>query len=163
MFDVSRIKEKIEAALKNTNKLIHPEYYQDLMLKDLSEIDEISVSRPTSRITWGIEVPNDPNFSIYVWLDALVNYLTVIDYPRSDPSQFEFIHVIGKDIVKFHSIYWIAFLTALGLAPPHKLLVHNHWLYEKVFCLKIVLHVGMMLIYFFRFFFLIEKNVQKLG
>ena len=129
MFEMDKVKEKVEVALRSG--IIHPEYLQELMLKELPEISEISVSRPVSRISWGIKVPNDSDFSVYVWLDALVNYLTVINYPREDPSNYEFIHIIGKDIVKFHSVYWIAFLSALGLSSPQRLFVHNHWLYEK--------------------------------
>lgn len=76
---------------------------------------------------WGIDVPDDPSQKIYVWLDALVNYLTVAGYPNELQAWPPNLHVIGKDILKFHGIYWPAFLIAAGAAPPNQLLVHSHW------------------------------------
>lgn len=103
--------------------------------KVISEIetrkDDISVSRPTERLHWGLRVPGDETQTIYVWLDALVNYLTVLGYPREcDSSQF--VHVVGKDIAKFHCVYWPAFLKGAGLPMPRKVLNHGHWLMNKV-------------------------------
>ena len=93
------------------------------------ELPDISISRPSERMKWGIEVPDDSSQNIYVWLDALVNYLTCSGYPNSSlwpPS----VQVLGKDILKFHGIYWPAFLIAAGMEPPHQLLVHSHWTTE---------------------------------
>lgn len=105
------------------------------MLDTLSEpLPDVSVSRPSSRVHWGVNVPDDPSQTIYVWLDALVNYLTCAGYPNDSVSLcnisddsitksilFQFkanwppsIQVIGKDIMKFHGIYWPAFLIAAG-------------------------------------------------
>lgn len=103
------------------------------MLEDLRvRKDEISVSRPASRISWGIKVPEDEKQTIYVWLDALVNYLTVIGYPNkmrtAEKDSDEFIHVIGKDIARFHCMYWPAFLLAAGMPLPKKVVTHGHWL-----------------------------------
>lgn len=81
-------------------------------------------------MTWGISVPDDPSQKVYVWLDALTNYLTVSGYPKQLSVWPPNIHVIGKDILKFHGIYWPAFLIAAGLEPPHQLLVHSHWLVD---------------------------------
>ncbi|KAM4696953.1 methionine--tRNA ligase, mitochondrial [Rhinophrynus dorsalis] len=92
------------------------------------ELPDISVSRQRSRVSWGIPVPSDPSHIIYVWLDALVNYLTVAGYP--DPHLAPWgpsTHILGKDILRFHAIYWPGFLLAAGLPPPRKLLVHSHW------------------------------------
>lgn len=91
------------------------------------ELPNISVSRPSNRMTWGISVPNDPDQKVYVWLDALTNYLTVTGYPNEPKIWPPNVHVIGKDILKFHGIYWPAFLIAAGLEPPKQLLVHSHW------------------------------------
>lgn len=91
------------------------------------ELPNISVSRPSNRMTWGIEVPKDPSQKIYVWLDALTNYLTVAGYPNQLKIWPPSLQVIGKDILKFHGIYWPAFLIAAGLEPPKQLLVHSHW------------------------------------
>lgn len=82
-------------------------------------------------ITVVLALHNDVNYllQIYVWFDALVNYLTVAGYPHNHMSKWPpDIQVIGKDILKFHGIYWIAFLFAAGLEPPRSLLCHSHWL-----------------------------------
>jgi len=91
---------------------------------------DVSVSRPVSRVHWGIQVPGDPSQSIYVWLDALINYLTVAGYPNVLTHWPPTVQVIGKDILKFHGIYWPAFLIAAGFEPPECLFVHSHWTIE---------------------------------
>ena len=87
-------------------------------------------------MSWGIKVHDDPTQTIYVWLDALINYLTVLGYGSSREflnSDVEKItHVIGKDIAKFHCIYWPAFLEAAGLPKPKRVICHGHWLSNKV-------------------------------
>jgi len=95
-------------------------------------LEDLSVSRPIERLTWGVRVPDDDTQTIYVWLDALVNYITKAGYPwapgkeqaRGWPAD---VQVIGKDIVRFHCIYWPAFLMALDLKPPKQILTHGHW------------------------------------
>ena len=104
---------------------------------------ELSVSRPASRVAWGVGVPDDPDHTVYVWLDALSNYLTAADcgvqngasgdggdlahvankLPLWPPDH----QIVGKDILKFHSIYWPAFLAAAGISLPERLHVHSHW------------------------------------
>lgn len=95
-------------------------------------LEDLSISRPSSRLTWGIPVPSDPSQTIYVWLDALVNYATKAGYPS--PAFYDGsagwpadVHVIGKDIMRFHCIYWPAFLLALDLPLPKQILTHAHW------------------------------------
>jgi methionyl-tRNA synthetase len=95
-------------------------------------LEDLSISRPTERLTWGIRVPNDDSQTIYVWLDALVNYLTQAGYPFADGKGEGSIwppnvQVIGKDITKFHCIYWPAFLMAVNLPLPKQILTHAHW------------------------------------
>lgn len=108
-----------------------PHKFNKLLLSQLEEeLPDISVSRPSHRMSWGIDVPDDPSQKIYVWLDALTNYLTVVDYPKHLKVWPPTVHVIGKDILKFHGIYWPAFLIAAGLEPPQQLLVHSHWTVE---------------------------------
>ncbi|KAI9027961.1 tRNA synthetases class I (M)-domain-containing protein, partial [Hyaloraphidium curvatum] len=100
------------------------------MLRSQSEIGDLSVSRLRSRLSWGIPVPNDADHVMYVWLDALTNYLTVAGYPSTEdgkPFWPADIHVIGQDIVRFHAIFWPAFLMAAGLPLPKQILVHAHW------------------------------------
>ncbi len=80
-------------------------------------------------------MPNDPSQIIYVWLDALVNYLTVAGYPDDTEKLKKLwpadVHIVGKDIIKFHAIYWPAFLFAAGLEPPKRILCHGHWLMDN--------------------------------
>lgn len=97
-----------------------------------SGLEDLSVSRPYDRLTWGIRVPGDDTQTMYVWLDALMNYLTKAGYPWAPGKEFvggwpADCQVIGKDIVRFHCIYWPAFLMALGLPLPKKILTHAHW------------------------------------
>ncbi|KAI0157561.1 tRNA synthetases class I (M)-domain-containing protein [Xylariaceae sp. FL1272] len=99
-----------------------------------NHLEDLSISRPVSRLDWGIPVPEDPSQTIYVWLDALVNYLTTTGYPvwpphSEKPSAWPAdVQVVGKDIVRFHCIYWPAFLMAIDLPLPKQVLSHGHWL-----------------------------------
>ncbi len=103
-------------------------------LKD-GDLADLSISRLKSRVSWGIPVPTDPDHVIYVWLDALTNYLTVTGYPwksnEMPPSWPAAWHVIGQDIIKFHAIYWPAFLMAADLPLPQRILSHGHWLVKN--------------------------------
>lgn len=101
-----------------------------------SGLEDLSISRPSKRLTWGIRVPTDPEQTIYVWLDALVNYITKAGYPWAPGSEHSAgwpadVHIIGKDILRFHCIYWPAFLMALDLPLPKRVLTHAHWTLGK--------------------------------
>lgn len=113
---------------------IQPAPFLRIVQKWLEEdLPDLSVSRQSNRVSWGIPVPSDPTHTIYVWLDALINYLTVAKYP--DPSYSPWgpsTHLLGKDILRFHAVYWPAFLLAAGLPPPAKLLIHSHWTCQGV-------------------------------
>ena len=83
----------------------------------------MSVSRKS--FSWGIKVPNDDDHVIYVWLDALTNYISALNYPNKDDELYKkfwpaSVHLIGKDILRFHAIYWPAFLLAAIITPPKK-------------------------------------------
>lgn len=135
MFRISKVLDRVFDWL-SAKKPIYPAKFNDeaIRLLDLSRKDELSISRPKSRLRWGIEVPGDTSQTIYVWIDALTNYLTAIGYPcpREDllrwPVDCQF---FGKDILKFHAVYWPAILVALDLPLPEKLLCHSHWLIDS--------------------------------
>ena len=111
---------------------VSPAMFRGQVSAWLSEgLTDLSVSRPAERLHWGVVVPGDSAQTVYVWIDALVNYLTASQYPglRVWPPT---VQVLGKDILKFHSIYWPAMLMCLELDLPHKLLVHSHWTVDSV-------------------------------
>ena len=99
-----------------------------------SGLRDLSVSRST--FSWGIPVPDDPAHVIYVWLDALANYITALGYGSSDTGKFEKywpadVHMIGKEIVRFHCVYWPAFLMAARLPLPKAIIAHGWLLFEE--------------------------------
>jgi methionyl-tRNA synthetase len=95
-------------------------------------LQDLSISRTSFR--WGVPVPDDPEHVMYVWLDALTNYLTAAGYPDESAALWPFwpadIHFVGKDILRFHAIYWPAFLMAAGLEPPRRVFAHGWWTIE---------------------------------
>ena len=96
-------------------------------------LKDLSVSRTTFK--WGIPVPGDPDHIMYVWLDALTNYITAVGFPDEDCADYRTfwpanVHVVGKDILRFHAVYWPAFLMAAGLEPPQRVFAHG-WLLNK--------------------------------
>ena len=96
-------------------------------------LQDLSVSRTT--FSWGIPVPDDPGHIMYVWLDALTNYITAIGYPVTEEGEFSTywpadVHMVGKDILRFHAVYWPAFLMAAGLQPPRRVFAHGWWTIE---------------------------------
>ena len=91
---------------------------------------DLSISR--SNFSWGVPVPTDPKHVMYVWIEALTNYLTALGYPDTNSKEFQtfwpnVIHLMGKDIIRFHAVYWPAFLMAAGIVPPHRIFAHG-WL-----------------------------------
>ncbi|KAI1632817.1 methionyl-tRNA synthetase [Biscogniauxia mediterranea] len=102
-----------------------------------NHLEDLSISRPASRLSWGIPVPDDPSQTIYVWVDALVNYLTTAGYPVWPPGSEHTqgwpadVHVVGKDIIRFHCVYWPALLMAVNIPLPKQVLSHGHWLMSR--------------------------------
>ncbi len=92
-------------------------------------LTDLSVSRTS--FTWGIPVPNDPAHVMYVWLDALTNYITALGFPDTGTELWRFwpadVHLVGKDIIRFHTVYWPAFLMAAGLEPPRRVYATGWW------------------------------------
>ncbi|KAM4621954.1 methionine--tRNA ligase, mitochondrial [Polymixia lowei] len=132
MFRLSEFKSQLLDWLRGNPRAVQPERFYQAVLQWLQEdLPDLSVSRQRSRLQWGIPVPGDPEQTIYVWLDALVNYLTVAGYPdKCDQWWNAAHHVVGKDILKFHAIYWPAFLLGAGLSLPQTIHVHSHWTVE---------------------------------
>ncbi len=95
-------------------------------------LQDLSVSRTS--FAWGVPVPGDPAHVMYVWLDALTNYTTAVGYPDETGERWRFwpadVHFVGKDIVRFHAIYWPAFLQAAGIEPPRRVFAHGWWTIE---------------------------------
>ncbi len=96
-------------------------------------LQDLSVSRTS--FSWGIPVPDDPDHVVYVWLDALTNYMTALGYPDTEALAYRTfwpadVHVVGKDILRFHAIFWPAFLLAAGLEPPKRVFAHGWWTNE---------------------------------
>ena len=130
-FKLTKYKDRIAEYIKNHENFIIPSFRVADVLNQLSSIEDISVSRAKSNVSWGVDVLSDPEQIIYVWIDALSNYITALDYDVEKPSPLfmEYwpatVQVIGKDILKFHAIYWPALLMALDLPLPEHLLVHG--------------------------------------
>lgn len=128
-FKLSKYKNKIIEHIKNNPTFILPDFRANEILNQLKDIEDISVSRSKKSVTWGVEVPGDPEQVIYVWIDALSNYITGIGYLDNKEMFNKYwpcnVHMIGKDILKFHSIYWIAFLMALEIELPKTIFAHG--------------------------------------
>ncbi|MBI3603427.1 MAG: methionine--tRNA ligase [Nitrospirae bacterium] len=94
-------------------------------------LEDLSISRPKSRLSWGIELPFDPGYVTYVWFDALVNYISALEYLPPKPSFDRYwpasIHLVGKDILTTHAVYWSTMLMALGIALPTTIFAHGWW------------------------------------
>lgn len=133
-FRLSHFREPLRAWLTQCPDAIQPRSMHERILAEIDAgLGDLSISRPRQRLYWGIPVPDDEAHTMYVWVDALVNYLTALGYPRSEmpegwPAD---VHVVGKDIVRFHAIYWPALLMAAGLPLPRTIVAHAHWTVNK--------------------------------
>ena len=125
----SAFTDKIREAIETDRMKIVPEFRKKEFLELIKDgVKDVSISRPKKNLTWGVPVPNDPEQIMYVWLDALANYITVLGYPDRDGWQEYWpadVQVIGKDILRFHAGIWPAMLLGLDLPLPKKLLVHG--------------------------------------
>ncbi|MDO4870825.1 MAG: methionine--tRNA ligase [Candidatus Saccharibacteria bacterium] len=127
---VSKFTEKIHEAITSGKMRILPEKRAKEFLNLIKDgLEDVSISRPKKTVSWGVPVPDDPTQVMYVWIDALANYLTVIGYPEKTewkeiwPAD---VQVVGKDILRFHAGIWPAMLMMLDLPLPKILLVHGH-------------------------------------
>lgn len=128
-FKASHFSDKVLELVDNDTLKIVPQSRKKEFLALVKEgIPDVSISRPTKTLSWGIRVPDDSSQTLYVWMDALPNYLSVLDYPTNSSWQHFWpadVQVMGKDIVRFQAGLWPAILLALGLKLPDKLLVHG--------------------------------------
>ena len=126
-FRVSDFKDEIRAAIESGKMQILPEFRKNEVLRMLEDAPDVSISRPVAHLKWGIPVPGDTSQVMYVWMDALTNYITVLGYPDQDISTYwpATVQVVGKDILRFHAILWPAILLGLGLPLPQTILSHG--------------------------------------
>jgi len=134
-FKMSRYQEWLIQYIKDNPDFIRPERYRNEVLAFLREpLEDLCISRPKTRLTWGIDLPFDGDYVTYVWFDALINYITGVGYP--DSRNFTMFwpvceHLIAKDILKPHGIYWPTMLKAAGIDPCRHLNVHGYWNIEE--------------------------------
>jgi methionyl-tRNA synthetase len=130
-FRMSKYQDWLVDYIHQHPDFIRPERYKNEILSFLKEpLEDLCISRPKSRLNWGITLPFDENFVTYVWFDALINYISALGYPDGD--QFNRLwpsaqHIIAKDILKPHGIYWPCMLKSAGIELYQHLNVHGYW------------------------------------
>lgn len=129
-FNMKKYADRLLDYYESNPGFIEPESRKNEMINNFIKpgLEDLSVSRMS--FDWGIKVPSDPKHVIYVWVDALTNYITSLGYRSEDETLFNHywpadVHVVGKDIVRFHTIYWPIFLMALDLPLPKKIFAHG--------------------------------------
>ncbi|OHB28270.1 MAG: methionine--tRNA ligase [Desulfuromonadaceae bacterium GWC2_58_13] len=133
-FRMSKYQQTLIEHIENNPDFIQPKSRRNEVLSFVREgLRDLSISRTT--FSWGIPVPGNDKHVIYVWFDALANYITALGYPDdSEGNMAKFwpvdVHVIGKDILRFHTVYWPTFLLAAGLPLPKKVFAHGWWTVE---------------------------------
>ncbi len=129
-FRLSKYSDKIKDLIKSGELKVYPDVRKNEMLAFLNEgLQDVSFSRPKNILPWGINVPNDDSQVMYVWCDALTNYLTALGYADGDTKVAKYwpcdLHIIGKDILRFHAGVWIGMLLSAGLPLPKAIGVHG--------------------------------------
>ena len=133
-FRMSKYQSWLIEHIEQNPKFIQPDHRRNETLGFLRKpLNDLCISRPKSRMSWGIDLPFDSDFVTYVWFDALVNYISAIGY-RRDEAQFQqwwpaSVHLIGKDILTTHTVYWPTMLKAMGVEQPQTVFAHGWWLY----------------------------------
>jgi methionyl-tRNA synthetase len=133
-FKMGQYQDRLIDHIKTHPDFIRPESRRNEVLGFLhtQKLGDLSISRPKSRLSWGIELPFDHNYVTYVWFDALVNYMSALEYlPRDKPAGNRFwpanVHLVGKDILTTHAVYWSTMLMALDLPLPESIFAHGWW------------------------------------
>ena len=130
-FKLSEYTDKLLDYYEANPEFIQPESRRNEIISFVKGgLNDLSISRHKDRLHWGIPVPDDEDHVMYVWLDALTNYITAIGYPDEDAESFKKYwpanyHVIGKDIIRFHAVFWPAFLMSAGLELPKTIFAHG--------------------------------------
>jgi methionyl-tRNA synthetase len=133
-FRMSKYQEELIRHIEDNPEFIQPRSRRNEILNFVREgLRDLSISRTS--FSWGIPVPGDEKHVIYVWFDALTNYITALGYPEDPEGHFKTYwpadaHVIGKDILRFHTVYWPTFLLAAGIPLPKKVFAHGWWTVE---------------------------------
>ena len=134
-FRMSKYQEWLIAHINENPDFIRPERYKNEVLSFLRDpLEDLCISRPKSRLNWGITLPFDEEYVTYVWFDALINYVTALGYPDGDDFRNFWPHaehLIAKDILKPHGIYWPTMLKAAGIEPYRHLNVHGYWVVDQ--------------------------------
>ncbi|MFP4587290.1 MAG: methionine--tRNA ligase [Desulfohalobiaceae bacterium] len=130
-FRMSKYQDWLREYIQQDLDFIRPEQYRNEVLAMLREpLDDLCISRPKKRLDWGVELPFDSDYVTYVWFDALLNYISALDWPQGEKfKQFwpAAHHLVAKDILKPHAIFWPTMLKAAGLEPYKALRVHGYW------------------------------------
>ncbi len=133
-FKLSEWRDRLLAFYDEHPEFVAPESRRNEVISFVKGgLQDLSISRTSFR--WGIPVPDDPDHVMYVWLDALTNYLTAVGYPDTKKGEFPTfwpadLHMVGKDILRFHAVYWPALLLAADIAPPKRVFAHGWWTNE---------------------------------
>ena len=132
-FKMGQYQDRLIEYIKTHPNFIRPETRRNEVLGFLEtqKLGDLSISRPKSRLSWGIELPFDRDYVTYVWFDALINYLSALEYKPTSPSVDRYwpatVHLVGKDILTTHAVYWSTMLMALGLPLPEMIFAHGWW------------------------------------
>ena len=135
-FKMSKYQEKLISHIENNSKFIQPVHRKNEVLGFLkSPLNDLCISRPKSRLNWGIELPFDSDYVTYVWFDALINYISALGF-NSDEKKYNTywpanLHLIGKDILTTHSVYWPTILLSAGIKLPKTIFAHGWWLNDQ--------------------------------
>ena len=135
-FRLSDYDEFLINLIEGDPSLVRPEGRKNEVLSFVrGGLQDLSISRQKSSVSWGIPVPGDENHVMYVWMDALTNYITALGYGNVEKASVGFekywqnvVHLVGKDILRFHTVYWFSFLNAAGLPLPKTVFAHGMWL-----------------------------------
>jgi methionyl-tRNA synthetase len=132
-FKMGQYQDRLIKHIKEHPNFIRPvsRRYEVLGFLTTQKLGDLSISRPKSRLSWGIELPFDKDYVTYVWFDALVNYVSALEYLRPTPSRDQYwpasVHLVGKDILTTHAVYWSTMLMALDMKLPETIFAHGWW------------------------------------